>query len=342
MSRAPRQIARLALRDHGEPARVERIWRRMSAQLPETGRRARSGTWLPATLVAAFGAVAVFGAGVFVGAKWLQPELVATMSAEPPSMPELAARPAAAAPHPVASVSKQTPKPPIAHKGRGSAAVSPAVVLAPREIGSAIVEVPAPSAEGVPEWERLAEAGDFEAARTALDAVGGFAAVLGQASAAELMTLVDIGRASGGREQAVAALRRVLDAFPGAPEAPLAAWTLGNLLDQSGDETGAAEAFALYRRLSPGGDFAEDALAHEVARALGRGDVELSVRLVTQYENEFPNGPRLPEFRAELAKRIARAAGTEAPVANPEDSAEPGELSEPLGDTPSTVGPPAK
>jgi hypothetical protein len=339
MSRAPRQIARLALRDHGEPARVERIWRRLSSQLPETHARARSGRWLPATLVAAFGAVAVFGAGVFVGAKFLQPELVATMSAEPPSMLEVAARPAAPAPRPVDSVAKLTPKPPVAHKGRGSSLASPAVVLAPREVGSAAVEVPAPSAEGVPEWERLAEAGDFDAARAALDAAGGFEAVLGGASAAELMTLVDIGRASGSRDQAIAALRRVLDAFPGAPEAPLAAWTLGNLLDQSGDDTGAAEAFALYRRLSPGGDFAEDALAHEVARALGRGDVELSIRLVTQYENEFPNGPRLPEFRAELAKRIARAAGTEAPVANPDDAAEPGDLAGPLGDTPSAPPP---
>jgi hypothetical protein len=342
MSRAPRQIARLALRDHGEPARVDRIWRRLSSQLPESGGRAARSTWMPATLVAAFGAVAVFGAGVFVGARWMQPELAPTLSAEPPSMPEAAAGPAAPAAHPTQSVSKLSPKPPVAHKGRGSAAASRVVELAPPEVGSAAVEVQPPSAEGVPEWERLAEAGDFDAARAALDAAGGFEAVLSGASAAELMTLVDIGRASGSREQAVAALRRVLDAFPGAPEAPLAAWTLGNLLDQSGDDTGAAEAFALYRRLSPGGDFAEDALAHEVARALGRGDVELSVRLVTQYENEFPNGPRLPEFREELAKRIARAAGTEAPAANSDEPAEPGDLAEPLGDVPSAPAPPPK
>lgn len=342
MSHAPRQIARHALRDHGEPARVDRIWRRLSAQLPEGGKRPTGSTWMSATLVAAFGAVAVFGAGVFVGAKWMRPELVPTLSAEPPSMPEAAAGPAAPAPQPTESVAKLSPKAPVAQNRRGSVTPRSVVAIASSEVDRVAVEAPPPSAVGAPEWERLAEAGDFDAARAALSAAGGFEAVLSGASAPELMTLVDIGRASGSRDQAVAALRRVLDAFPGAPEAPLAAWTLGNLLEQSGDEAGASEAFTLYRRLSPGGDFAEDALAHEVARALGRGDVELSVRLVTQYENEFPNGPRLPEFRAELAKRVARAAGTEAPAANPEESAEPSELDAPLGDPPVAPAPPAK
>jgi hypothetical protein len=123
------------------------------------------------------------------------------------------------------------------------------------------------------------------------------------------MTLVDIARASGSKELAVLALRRVVDSFPRAPEAPDAAWTLGNLLAQAGDQAGAAEAFSLYRRLSPGGDFAQDALAHEVDAAFARGDLELSARLVAQYENEFPNGPRLDEFRAEQERRLAKATG---------------------------------
>ena len=39
------------------------------------------------------------------------------------------------------------------------------------------------------------------------------------------------------------ALRRVLEAYVSAPEAPIAAWTLGNLLEQSGDRAGAADAY---------------------------------------------------------------------------------------------------
>jgi len=99
----------------------------------------------------------------------------------------------------------------------------------------------------------------------------------------------------------------VVENFRCAPEAPLAAWTLANLLDQAGDEAGAASAYALYRRLSPGGDFAEDALAREVDSALTLGNLELSARLIAQYENEFPNGRSLEEFRAELARRSERA-----------------------------------
>jgi hypothetical protein len=149
--------------------------------------------------------------------------------------------------------------------------------------------------------------------------------VLGTARASELMTLVDIARASGSRRLAIAALRRVVEFYRDAPEAPLAAWTLGNLLDQSGDEAGAASAYALYRRLSPGGDFAEDALAREIDSALSLGNLELSARLIAQYENEFPNGRSLEEFRAELARRADRANASEHPGATQGTDANAGE-----------------
>ena len=110
-------------------------------------------------------------------------------------------------------------------------------------------------------------------------------------------------------QTAIAALRRIVEVYSNAPEAPLAAWTLGNLLDQAGDELGAASAYALYRRLSPGGDFAEDALAREVESALAQGNLEQSARLIAQYENEFPSGRSLEEFLSELARRVARPAG---------------------------------
>jgi hypothetical protein len=98
------------------------------------------------------------------------------------------------------------------------------------------------------------------------------------------------------------------------------------MLAQAGDQAGAADAFSLYRRLSPAGDFAQDALAHEVDAAFARGDLELSARLVAQYENEFPNGPRLDEFRAELERRTAKLPKPASPAeaeANSEDDAEP-------------------
>lgn len=170
---------------------------------------------------------------------------------------------------------------------------------------------PAPVASApsvAPEWQVQADSGDFGAARAAIERTGGWDRALVAASPEQLMTLVDVGRASGEREQAVRALRRLLDAFPGAPEAPLAAWTLGNLLEQSGDRAGAAAAYALYRHLSPGGDFAEDAAARQVDVALSQGNLERATELVDQYARDFPGGRRLSEFREELQKLQADSA----------------------------------
>ena len=122
------------------------------------------------------------------------------------------------------------------------------------------------------------------------------------------MSLVDVARAAGERGQAASALRQVL-AHPEAPEAPLAAWTLGNLLDQAGDEPGASQAFALYRRLSPTGDFAEDAAARQIDVALAEGNAELVTQLVEDYARDFPHGRRLGEFRRAEKALAARDAG---------------------------------
>jgi hypothetical protein len=331
MTRRLPDLSAFPLRDHGGGERVDRIWRRLSPELGTRRPRERSGSfWGPGLLVAAF------GAGVFVGARWLRPEAQPTLSAERPTVSEPVAGPAAAPPEPAEVTSEAEPKAPPAHKARAVAAVSRIPELSPLATVLPAVEAPAP-ASGPPEWLRLAETGDVEAARAALDAAGGFDAVIGNASASELMSLVDLARAIGSRESAIAALRRVVDAFRLAPEAPLAAWTLGNVLDQAGDQAGAAEAFALYRRLSPGGDFAEDALAHEVARAFALGDLELSARLVAQYENEFPNGPRLEALRAEQAKRAARDGGLE-----PAEATDPELEHDPALDDPARTEPAAQ
>jgi TolA-binding protein len=188
--------------------------------------------------------------------------------------------------------------------------------------------VQAAPAAAPPEWEQLADDDKYAEARKSLDAHGGFAAVLPSASPTQLMTLTDIARKTGSREIAILALRRVVEGFPQAAVAPEAALTLGNLLEQAGDGAGAREAYALYRRLSPGGDFAEDALARQVDSALAQGNLEELMRLFAQYENDFPNGPRLEEFRAELQKRSVPAptgepSGTVGSPSGPEKDAAP-------------------
>lgn len=312
MTRRFRDLARLPLRDHGTPSRVDAIWRRLERGL----RRERTPVGairllVPATLVL------VFGSGVFVGARFLggaPAEVTPVLSAELPA----AVEPAAGVALP-GSRREEAPKPEPsvrrAQRRTSLAVAAPPLERTQEEASSPVVVAPPVALVApVPTWERLAEAGDFEAARAALDAEDGFDGAVVTASASQLMMLVDIARASGSKELAILALHRVVSAFPEAPEAPDAAWTLGNMLAQAGDQAGAAEAFSLYRRLSPAGDFAQDALAHEVDAAFARGDLELSARLVAQYENEFPNGPRLDEFRAELERRTAKLANPAAPA----------------------------
>lgn len=294
------QIRPSQLREHGSSERVARIWRRLEPAIERSPSSFRPGfVWAPAVLSL------VFGAGVFVGSKWTAPASEPLLTAEPARLPEPAAAARTQLEQPSAPETQaRQPHQAAARRSHGTAVpveeIFPEELQQPPPVAVASAQVPA-----TPEWEQLADDGDFEAANLALVDAGGFEAVRASASAPQLMALVDVARASGSRDRAISALRRVVDAFPGAPEAPLAAWTLGNMLEQAGDEPGAREAFVLYRRLSPAGDFAEDALAREVGSAITQGDLELATRLVAQYENEFPNGRHLEQFRAELEKRAA-------------------------------------
>lgn len=320
-SRLP-HIRPSTLREHGSAERVGRIWRRLEPALERGPSAFRpSLVWAPAVLSL------VFGAGVFVGARWTAPASEPMLTAEPARVAEPAAAARTQAEQPSAPEAEARPELEVAARRAHGVAVPveeifPEEPSQPAPVAPAIAEPPV-----TPEWEQLADDGEFEAANLALADAGGFEAVRATASASQLMALVDVARSSGGRERAVSALRRVLDAFPGAPEAPLAAWTLGNMLEQAGDEAGAREAFVLYRRLSPAGDFAEDALAREVGSAIAQGDLELATRLIAQYENEFPNGRHLEQFRATLEKRANGSAG-DVDDTDDEDPARPTEAVE--------------
>ncbi|HEY8943048.1 MAG TPA: tetratricopeptide repeat protein, partial [Polyangiaceae bacterium] len=297
---------------YDEDPRLRRVWTRLEAGIGRRPARSR-----PSLVLAPALGLALFAAGVFVGRNVVPPAgSEPQMLAERPQLAE----PSRATPRPAADSPQRPAAPAPSSRPRPTsprvASASDVVVAEPR-VEPEIVAAPLVPPPGPPEWLRLAELGDFAGARTALDQEGGFEFALAQASPEQLLVLVDVARASGGRDQAIRALRRLLERFPGAPEAPLAAWTLGNMLEQSGDGAGAAEAFALYRRLSPAGDFAEDAAARQVHVALSQGNLELAVRLLDQYEKDFPNGRRLSEFREELAKLEAEGADAGAGVAPP-------------------------
>ncbi|MEB2313081.1 MAG: hypothetical protein OZ921_19325 [Sorangiineae bacterium] len=294
------EIEASALRARREGESIERIWQRLEPEVTSApARRSAALWWAPAA------ALIVFGSGVVVGARWAQPPAVVgsvPLVAEPiaPVEPEQAAQPAAPS-------GGEEPSAPADAGVKRSLEHAPAV-HAPRAVlaASGSTEVPAApvAAAATPEWQRLANNGEWAAARRALDEQGGFDAAIESASAEQLMTLADIARFAKPvqSDRALAALRRVLARFPGDPNAPVAAYTLGNMLDKAGDRAGAAQAFAAYRSLSPKGDFAEDALAREIEVAVEQGNLALAKELADQYARDFPRGRRRAEIRAELAK----------------------------------------
>lgn len=323
------EIPLRALRDHGKSPRVDRVWRRLEPTVLERSRSrsARSGVWL---LAAAAGA-ALFAAGVGVGTRLERSAPPLAVVAETPVH---AATPAGAAPAEAVVVAA-----PLGNEAAPSIEATPPPQRprprrsTPHEPFAAVNETwrdpepagPPSAVPAEPEWARLAAGGEFEAARAALEGEGGFGVVLGRASSApQLLSLADIARATGQRDHAVSALKRLLGRHGAAAEAPLAAWTLGNLLEQAGDRLGAAEAYATYRRLSPAGDFAEDAAARQVDVAISQGNVELAARALEEYQQHFARGRRLGELRTKLAALAATLGQAPATLgdAAPDEAAE--------------------
>lgn len=334
MSRASfPEIPQEALKSHAQPARVERVWRRLELDLSGAPRSRGRLSW-----GLALGALGIFALGVALGTRLQAPSVEVAAVAEPRSaLPTPGAGPAVEPGTPA----KESHDAPAQKRSRArrvlvAGEVTPEYAESYGEPAGLVVSEPV-AASGPPEWEMLAETGDFGAAKAALARAGGFQRASDRASASQLLVLADIARSSGERDEAAQALRRVLSTYDSAPEAPLAAWTLGNLLEQAGDRSGAADAYATYRRLSPTGDFAEDAAARQVDAALSQGNLELGTRAMEEYAQNFPKGRRL----AELRKRLnLLASPPDAAAAAPADTdSDEDEANEPSADAP--AAPPA-
>lgn len=291
------------LREPTPDDRVERIWQRLESDLKVSRRRERPS--LGYTFVFA---LTTFALGVFVGSRFLNgPEApLATLEAEPLARPLPAAAPSS---HPAAQQQVTSQEAPRAHPGRHPVAARRVdVEETPLPEPPAVASPPQPS-----EWQRLADEGQYSQALMALETSGGFDAVLRDATAEQLMSLVDVARATGQRERAIVALRRIVSEHGADPNAPVAAWMLGNELAKVNDLAGAEQAFAMYRALSPNGDFAEDALGRQIDMAQAQGNLEHARILAGQYMKEFPDGPRSADIQAEL-ERMSRESTPASPA----------------------------
>jgi TolA-binding protein len=118
-------------------------------------------------------------------------------------------------------------------------------------------------------------------------------------SAEDLMLAADAARLSNHPEQAVGYLRRVTSEHAADSRAPLSAFTLGRLLLSQLSRPGeAAEAFALARRLRPGGSLAEDALAREAEARAQAGSSQQAQALAQRYLARYPQGKHLPTMQS--------------------------------------------
>src|SRR5450432_608257 len=97
MSRARRlpAIPAAALRDYDSSERLPAVWRRLKSDLGQAGPSARRSpllwAWVPALTVV------LFGSGVFVGARFVRPQALPGLQAEPRAQSVRAAGPAPAA-----------------------------------------------------------------------------------------------------------------------------------------------------------------------------------------------------------------------------------------------------
>ena len=179
-------------------------------------------------------------------------------------------------------------------------------------------------------WRLLSEQGQFAEALSELEASGGFDRAFVSASSEELMLLADIARFAGRRGRAIQALRQLTNTFFLSPQAPMAALTLGHLLSAANDLRGAADAYSLNRRLSPGGEFAEDALIREFSLAIEGARLARAQALFTQYTQEFPEGRQQDSLRDELGRleQLKLDAAPDGSLLQPTEKEQEAELSE--------------
>jgi hypothetical protein len=313
-----------ALRNHGTDEAVERIWQRLDGDLQLKRPRSRAvALWAPAALAI------VFGLGIFVGARWFSvtAPLATPVTPEPilesnESLPTTAPFQAVGEEQKVDHADTPVKRAPSVQLGAaGAPATTPEILLSPPAPTTLLVPV-------VPQWEKLGGEGDYQGAWNALGQGAGFDSAVARASADQLMSLNEIARGVKQFDRAMQAYRAVVDRFPGDPNAQLAAFKLGQMLEKAGDHVGAEKYFAMSRALSPKGDFAEDALVLQIKAAAAQGNVELAKKLSEQYEKDYPKGRRIDEVRALVgkskpesgAKKKAAPAPEEAPVDDEEEA----------------------
>jgi transmembrane sensor len=143
-------------------------------------------------------------------------------------------------------------------------------------------------------WRELAKKGEYRRAYSAMRSARTRVSDLPE----DHMLAADVARLSGHPQQAVQHLRAVSERFADDPRAPVAAFTLGRVLQDLERPGEAAAAFRRARTLWPRGPLALDAWAGEAEALQEAGDRAAARKLAARYLERHPSGRHAQAMRA--------------------------------------------
>jgi len=149
-------------------------------------------------------------------------------------------------------------------------------------------------ARSAPRWPDLLRAGRYQ---EGLALVPDLERECRAASAQDALLLADAARYAGRKPESERAHRIVRERFPGAPEAALAAFGLGRLRFEAGDDEVAVRWFELYLAESPGGLLEPEALGRILEARIKSGELEDARKVARRYLARFPAGPQAAAAR---------------------------------------------
>lgn len=199
---------------------------------------------------------------------------------DPPARPEAAPEPAPATASPSASASATEPGPAAVPGARPAAGVS-----APR---------PVPAG---PSWRALSADGRYAEAMMAVGST--FDALCASEGSGDVIVLGDTARLAGDPARAARAYESARARFPGSSDGALAAFALGRMAAQRGNDPEAARWFATYLRERPGDRLAREALGRLMEARERNGETASARVLAGEYLAKYPDGPH-----AKLARKI--------------------------------------
>ena len=155
---------------------------------------------------------------------------------------------------------------------------------------------PTPAPRTVP-WRDLAAEGRYAEALAA--ASPSYDAICASGSTADVMALGDAARLGGEPARAKRAYAAVRTRFTGSPSAAVAAFSLGRVAADEGDDGEAARWFETYLREAPNDRLSREALGRLMEARDRQGDAPAAKALARKYLAKHPDGPH-----AKLARKL--------------------------------------